>query len=470
MAGTLPSDVSASEISTTAVPTSEGASSQVAPADGPARRAPRVVVGRDGRLSSPALEQALVEGLAEGGVDVVRIGLGPSPMLYFAERSLEQVEGGIQVTGSHNPADHNGFKMVLGGNPFFGRELAALGELAGAGDWSHGTGRIEIHDVSGAYLAALLGALDAGGRIDQPDADAFARLRVGWDAGNGATGPLVERLVAALPGFHHTLFSQVDGRFPNHHPDPTLPENLADLRALVAAKSLDFGVAFDGDGDRIGVVDAHGTIVWGDRLLALFAREILEHAPTAPGAAPAVVGDVKMAQGTFDAIAEAGGTAVMAPSGHSHIKSKMKEIGALLGGEMSGHLFFADRYYGFDDGLYAALRLMALVAGDGQALVRLTAQWPETFATPELRFAVPADRRLAAVAEVTGRLRARGADLVAIDGVRVRETDGWWLLRASNTQDMLTARAESPTREGLARLVAEIDAQLAASGLTRGEG
>ncbi|MCJ1961288.1 phosphoglucomutase/phosphomannomutase PgmG [Novosphingobium mangrovi (ex Hu et al. 2023)] len=423
---------------------------------------PKVVVGRDGRLSSPQLEQALVEGLCESGVAVIRIGLAPSPMLYFAERSLEDVEGGIEVTGSHNPADHNGFKIVLGGRPFFGADLAQLGGMAARADWMEGVGAVEGRDVSSDYIAALRGGLG------QTDPDALARLRVAWDVGNGAAGPLVERLCLQLPGTHHVLHSCVDGRFPNHHPDPTLPENLTDLQALVAAKSLDFGVAFDGDADRIGVVDGQGRIVWGDQLLALLARDILAQS-RGKGAdvRPSVVGDVKMSATTFAQIEAAGGVPVMAPSGHSHIKSTMKTTGAILGGEMSGHLFFADRYFGFDDGIYAAVRMMALVAQGGRSVADLLDSLPRTFATPELRFTVPPARRTAVVAEVGARLAQAGHAPVTLDGLRLDGPDGWWLLRASNTQDMLTARAESTSEEGLARLVAQIDAQLALSGIIR---
>lgn len=416
----------------------------------------RVVVGRDGRLSSPALEQSLIEGLVEGGVDVLRLGIGPSPMVYFAQVSTEGVEGGIQVTGSHNPRDHNGFKFVVRDRPFFGEQLLWLGEIAAAGNWTTGQGRVEDFDVVPAYVSALRGALcDA-------DADTLAQLRIGWDAGNGAAGPVIERLTVTIAGEHHLLFSTVDGRFPNHHPDPTLEENLADLRALVASRNLDFGVAFDGDGDRLGVIDGLGRVIWADQLLAIFVADVLQEHPGAR-----IVGDVKMSQATFDAIERAGGVAVMAPSGHSHIKARMKETGAVLGGEMSGHIFFADRWFGFDDGIYAALRLIALVVRSGRSLAAIRNALPQTFATPELRFAVPAARLRAVVREVAERLRKAGQNVQTIDGLRVSGPDGWWLLRASNTQDMLTARAEGTSAESLERLVAELDDELRLSGIVR---
>lgn len=414
----------------------------------------RVVVGRDGRTSSPELEAALVTGLAAGGVDAVRIGLGPTPMLYFAEASLEQVAGGIQVTGSHNPANHNGFKIVLGGRPFCGEALRELGRRAALGDWSEGSGVSESRDVLDAYVTRLLAALDGLDRA------ALARLRIGWDAGNGAAGPALERLIEQLPGQHHTLFTHVDGTFPHHHPDPTVEANLADLKALVAAKSLDFGVAFDGDGDRIVVVDAKGRVLWGDQLLMILAEDLLLRLPGST-----VIADVKASQALFDRIATLGGRPVMGKTGHSLIKSEMKRIGAPLGGEMTGHLMFADDWYGFDDALYAALRLIAASERLGRSVTAMRDAMPEPFNTPELRVDVDEARKLAVVDEVASRLTADGADMVTIDGVRVATADGWWLLRASNTQDALTLRAESATRDGLDRLLAAARSQLARSGV-----
>jgi phosphomannomutase len=408
----------------------------------------RVAVGRDGRLSSPELEAALVAGLVAAGVDVARIGLGPSPMLYHAERRLA-VDGGIQVTGSHNPADDNGFKMVLGHRPFFGADIAGLADLAARGDVERGAGAVAEVEVCDDYVARLV----AG--------DSIPPLRIGWDAGNGAAGPALERLVALLPGEHHLLFTEVDGHFPNHHPDPTEEKNLTDLRALVAAKNLDFGVAFDGDGDRIGAVDGRGRIVAGDQLLAILAEPVLRAQRGAP-----IVADVKASATLFDRIAELGGRPVMWKSGHSNIKTMMHEIGAPLAGEMSGHLFFAE-LGGHDDALYAAVQLIRAVGASGRTLAHLRDAMPDVVATPELRFAVPQARVGAVIEEVLSRLEAAGAAVDRTDGARVTTPDGWWLLRASNTQAMLTARAEAPDPMSLDRLVAEIDAQLAASGVTR---
>ena len=417
----------------------------------------RVAVGYDGRVSSPMLEHALVEGLTASGCDVVRIGLGPTPMLYYAEASAEDVQGGIQITGSHNPANYNGFKMVFQGRPFFGADILRLGEMAAAGDWDNGSGAVEDRTVIEAYVDRLLEPL-AG--LDRAALDG---LRIGWDAGNGAAGPSLELLAARLPGEHHLLFTQVDGHFPNHHPDPTVEANLADLRALVAAKQLDFGVAFDGDGDRIGAIDGEGRVIWGDQLLMIYAEDVLARHPGAT-----VIADVKASRALFDRVAALGGEPLMWKTGHSLIKSKMKQSGAPLAGEMSGHVFFADSYYGYDDALYAGVRLIAAAARLGRSVTELRGAMPDLHNTPELRFQVDESRKFAVIDEVKARLAATPATVDDTDGVRVTSEDGWWLLRASNTQDVLVARAESDSEAGLARLMEQIDGQLAASGLKRG--
>ena len=416
-----------------------------------------VAVGYDGRVSSPMLERALIEGLTASGCDVRRIGLGPTPMLYFAEASAEEVDGGIQITGSHNPANYNGFKMVFQGRPFFGAQIQEIGRLAAAGDWDDGTGEVETTEVLDAYVDALVTGLDGIGR------DRLGALRIGWDAGNGAAGPALEKLVAKLPGEHHTLFTEVDGNFPNHHPDPTVPENLEDLQRLVAEKNLDFGVAFDGDGDRVGAIDGQGRVIWGDQLLMIYAEDLLQREPGAT-----IIADVKASRALFDRVAELGGKPLMWKTGHSLIKSKMKETHAPLAGEMSGHIFFADTYYGYDDALYGAVRLIAASVRLGKSVTELRSAMPEMLNTPELRFQVDESRKFAAIEEVKQRLARTDADVNDTDGVRVTTPDGWWLLRASNTQDVLVARAESYTQEGLDRLLAQIDEQLAASGLERG--
>jgi len=414
--------------------------------------AKRIAVGRDGRTHSPQLEAELVRGLTESGLDVVRIGVGPSPMLYFATATLG-VDGGIQVTGSHNPADYNGFKMLLNGRSVFGEEIQALGRRAAEGEWKDGSGDVEQVDIVDDYVNRLVQDFSGNG------------FRIGWDAGNGAGGPVLEKLIAKLPGEHFAIYTEIDGTFPNHHPDPTVEANLADLKALVADKGLDFGIAFDGDADRIGAIDAKGRVVWGDQLLMILAEPVLQEQPGAT-----IIADVKASQILFDRIAELGGQPLMWNTGHSLIKSKMKETGAPLAGEMSGHIFFKHRWYGFDDALYAAVRLIEAVTASGKSLTELMDAMPTSVATPEMRFPIDESRKFAVVSEVLGRLSGEGARVNSTDGARVMTDDGWWLLRASNTQDVLVARAEAKDDAGLQRLLSQIDDQLAASGVERTEG
>ncbi|MFM5929881.1 MAG: phosphoglucomutase/phosphomannomutase PgmG, partial [Novosphingobium sp.] len=380
-----------------------------------------------------------------------------TPMLYYAEASMEDVQGGIQITGSHNPANYNGFKMVFFGRPFFGADILKLGEMAAGGDWLDGEGSHERRDILVAYVDRLVEGLKG------ISAETLSHLRIGWDAGNGAAGPALELLAKKLPGEHHLLFTGVDGTFPNHHPDPTEEKNLADLKALVAAKNLHFGVAFDGDGDRIGAIDGEGRVIWGDQLLMIYAEDLLKMAPGST-----IIADVKASSALFDHVSAHGGQPLMWKTGHSLIKSKMKEVSSPLAGEMSGHVFFAHEYYGFDDALYAAVRLIAASARLGKSVTQLRGEMPAMINTPELRFQVDESRKFAVIEEVKARLSASGADVNGTDGVRVSTPDGWWLLRASNTQDVLVARAESESQQGLDRLMGEIDAQLAASGLERG--
>ena len=422
-----------------------------------------VAVGYDGRISSPLLEHALVEGLNASGIDVIRIGMGPTPMLYYAEASMPEVQGGIQVTGSHNPANHNGFKMVLEGRSFYGADIVDLGRIADEGAWISGNGQTTTIDIMDAYVSRLMDEISGIEKIG--GIEEIGRLSIGWDAGNGAAGPVIEALTARLPGQHVLLFTTVDGHFPNHHPDPTVEANLADLREAVVLRRLDFGLAFDGDGDRIGVIDGRGRVIWGDQLLAIFAQDVLQTLPEST-----VIADVKASSALFARIAELGGKPLMWKTGHSPIKSKMKETGAPLAGEMTGHVCFADRYYGFDDALYAAVRLIGASVRLGQSVTQMRDVMPEMVNTPELRFQVDDARKFAVVDEVRERLMAMGAQVNDVDGVRVDTADGWWLLRASNTQDALVARAESSSEAGLARLLAAVDAQLGASGIVRTKG
>ena len=407
----------------------------------------RVAVGRDGRESSPALEAALLRGLTESGVDVVRVGIGPTPMVYYAEAVLE-VDGAVQITGSHNPAEYNGFKMVLQHGPFFGEQIQALGKMAEDGDWDEGTGEITDYDIEDMYVDRLLAGYSGGA------------FRIGWDNGNGSGGRILEKLVKKLPGEHHLLYTEIDGTFPNHHPDPTEEKNLADLKRLVAEKNLDFGLAFDGDGDRLGAIDGQGRVVWGDQLLSILAEPVLRAEPGAT-----IIADVKASQALYDRIAELGGTPLMWKTGHSLIKTKMKETNSPLAGEMSGHIFFAHEYYGYDDAQYAAIRLIRAVRVLGGSLTALKDAMPVMVNTPEMRFQSSEDRKFQVVEEVLARLEAEGADVNKTDGARVNTPEGWWLLRASNTQDVLVARAEAKDQAGLDRLMAMINDQLAKSGV-----
>jgi len=414
----------------------------------------RIMVGYDGRTHSPAFEEELIKGLLSTGAIVERVGLGPTPMLYFAA-AYTKADAGIMVTGSHNPSDQNGFKMLLakhliGGGPIYGAAIRKLAEMAAIDDFVSGLGSVSNNDLREAYITRLL-----------QDYQGTKPLNIVWDCGNGAGGEIVTRLTQKLPGKHTLLFADIDGRFPNHHPDPTEAHNLIDLQQAVAEHKADLGIAFDGDADRIGAVDARGRIVAGDQLLAIYAHEVLK---THPGAA--IIADVKASQILFDKVVALGGKPIMGKTGHSLIKVKMAETNSPLAGEMSGHIFFADKYYGFDDAIYAAVRLISLISVSEKSLAAWRDSLPQTITTPELRFPIDEARKFAVVEEVKARLQKAKAKVNDTDGVRVLTTDGWWLLRASNTQAVLVARAESQSEEGLARLKTQLAEQLQASGVS----
>ena len=408
-----------------------------------------VAVGYDGRLSSPMLEAAVVKGLADCGHRVQRIGRGPTPMLYFSVYHLN-ADAGIMITGSHNPPDYNGFKMMLGKKPFYGAQIQEIGSIATAGEYAAGIGGAETVDLADAYVARLA-----------QDYDGARPLKVAWDAGNGATGDVLQQVVKRLPGTHLLLNERIDGTFPAHHPDPTVPKNLVQLQEAVARERCDFGIAFDGDGDRIGIVDEHGRILWGDQIVALLARDVLAKQPGAT-----IIADVKASQVLFDEITRLGGKPLMWKTGHSLIKSKMAECKSPLAGEMSGHIFFADRYYGFDDALYVGIRFLGMAARSAIGVGALRDSLPQMLNTPELRFDCTETRKFVVVEEVRRRLEQAGANVDATDGVRVSTADGWWLLRASNTQAVLVARCEARTEAGLARLKSALVTELTASGIT----
>lgn len=408
----------------------------------------RVAVGRDGRLSSPVLEQALIEGLTSTGVDVLHVGLGPTPMLYFAVNELA-VDGGIMVTGSHNPPTHNGFKMMLGKTSFFGAAIVRLGEVAAGGAFATGEGQVEEVDLFSRYVDRLV-----------EDYHGTREIKAVWDAGNGSGGAVMAALAERLPGQHTCLFADIDGRFPNHHPDPTVPENLVALVDRVKETGAEIGIAFDGDADRIGVVDSDGRIVWGDQILQILASDVLSRLPGST-----IIADVKASQVLFDEIERMGGKPLMWKTGHSLIKDKMIETGAPLSGEMSGHIFYKDGFYGHDDALYVAVRLLDILARGTRTLKDFRDAMPETFTTPETRFECPESMKFEVVRNVKASLALEGADVDDVDGVRVKTDDGWWLLRASNTQAVLVARAEASSEAGLDRLKAAVVANLRKAGV-----
>jgi phosphomannomutase len=404
-----------------------------------------VAVGRDGRLTSPAIEAALVEGLVEGGMRVSRIGVGPTPKLTFAVRRLG-LHGGIQVTASHNPPNENGFKLLLGPGRVHGSNLQAL--VATEGRAARG-GSVRDVSVEAAYVERL-----------SADASGLKPFKVAWDAGSGATGDAIRALVRRLPGRHVLLNTEIDGRFPCHHPDPAVGANLAQLQAAVRANGCDLGLAFDGDGDRLGAVDGEGEIVWADQLLLFLAADLLtEH----PGAT--VVADVKCSRVVAEGVARLGGRAVTAPSGYVRVCETMEREHALLGGELSGHIFFADRWDGADDALYAAVRvLLALSRGSG-TLADFRKSLPATVATPEARLACADARKAEVVRAVASRVAEAGQFADTVDGLRVSGSDGWWLLRASATEPKLTVRCEGSDEAAVARLKAEVAGHLRACGI-----
>jgi phosphomannomutase/phosphoglucomutase len=410
---------------------------------------PRVVVGRDCRRSSPRLFEALVAGLIDSGADVIDIGVGPTPLMYFGVHHLD-ADGGIMITGSHNPGEDNGFKIMKGKASFFGPDIQKLRERveAGTAPALGPRGSLQTVPISDEYLDEMRQAVTL----------ANTDMGVVIDAGNGSAGPLGLKALRATGLDPVALYCDMNGSFPNHHPDPTVPKNLETLIATVKQKGARVGVAWDGDGDRLGVVDATGEIVWGDRLLALFARDVLKNTPGA-----AVIGEVKCSQSTYDDIAKHGGRPIMWKTGHSLIKTKMKEENALLAGEMSGHFFFKDRYFGFDDGIYAALRLLEILAREQKTVVELLRDLPQGVSTPELRVDCPDSEKAAVVEGVKRRLAGKGK-MTDIDGVRVTYDDGSWaLVRASNTGPVIVLRFEAPSEVRLAEVRREVDAALAAA-------
>jgi phosphomannomutase len=414
-----------------------------------------VAVGYDGRLTSPALAGALCGGFRDVGLNVHLIGRGPTPMLYFAVHHLS-ADAGVMVTGSHNPPDHNGFKFMLGHKTFYGGGIQDIGRIAATAAYALATvyGTLENTQIFDTYVSRILA-----------DAKLSSDLSIAWDPGNGAAGEVAVALSAGLRGNHHLINTVIDGSFPNHHPDPTIPENLRQLQEVVAKNQCDIGIAFDGDGDRIGIIDSDGVVLWGDQILAFLARDVLRRHPGAP-----IIADVKSSQALFDDIERHGGRPIMWKTGHAPIKSKMLEEGSPLAGEMSAHIFFADGYYGFDDALYVAVRFLNIASATPGGVKALRQTLPSLYNTPELRLECGEERKFTLVQEVRDRLIHEGADFSAIDGVRVRRPEGWWLLRASNTQPIVVARAEAASLEGLIHLLDDLTAYLDACGFDPGHG
>ncbi len=411
----------------------------------------KLAVGRDGRLSSPRIFEAFTSGLLAAGADVTDIGIGPTPLLYFAAHHLG-TDGAVQITGSHNPAEDNGLKMMRGKGSFFGRDIQGLAAriVEGRLPSRAGSGKMGTADVSDAYVDALRS------RVRLP---ADHGVRVVLDAGNGAAGPLGVRALEALGFQVDPLFCDIDGRFPNHHPDPTQPKNVQALIDRVRETGAPLGIAFDGDGDRIGAVDEAGEIIWGDKLMILFSRRVLaEH----PGAT--ILGEVKCSETLFSDVRAHGGRALYAKTGHSLIKTRMKEEKALLAGEMSGHIFFADRYFGFDDAIYAAARLLEIVAEEKKPLSALLADVPKTYATPELRVDCADEAKFGVVSQVLEHYKPTHT-VLDIDGARVDFGDGaWGLCRASNTQPVLVLRFEAKTEARLAEIRADMEGVVTRAG------
>jgi phosphomannomutase/phosphoglucomutase len=402
----------------------------------------RIMVGRDCRVSSERLRAALVEGLVEAGRHVVQIEVGPTPLLYFAVNHLD-ADGGVMVTGSHNPPEDNGFKILVGKGTLHGDEIRALAARIERRDFALiPGGYVEDITVGDRYVAWMKGNVRLG-RTD---------LKVVVDAGNGAGGPLGLAVMRALGLDPVALYCDMDGRFPNHHPDPTLPENVAELIETVRRTGADVGIAYDGDADRLGAVDARGEIVWGDKLLVAFGRAVLARHPGA-----AILGEVKCSQTLYDDIAKHGGRPIMWKTGHSLIKAKMKEEHALLAGEMSGHLFFADRYFGYDDAIYASLRLLEILSTSEQGLGEMLADLPPTFVTPEIRVPCPDAIKFKVVAQVLAHYQATH-EVADVDGARINFGDGWGLVRASNTQAVLVLRFEAASEARRDALRREVEA------------
>lgn len=395
----------------------------------------RVVVGRDCRLTSDLYRDLLVSGMLESGLDIVDIGVCPTPLLYFAIRHLDR-EGGMMVTASHNPPEYNGFKICNGFDTIAGVEIQKLRSIFESGNFAAGKGSLEYYDIFTPYADFVVGNISLK-----------RRLRVGIDAGNATGGPIALAILEKLGCEVHPIYCDMDGSFPNHEPDPTVLENLLDLRELVIREKLDVGIAYDGDCDRLGVLDHQGEVVYGDKLMIVFAREILSRRPGS-----VFLAEVKCSKTLYDDIELHGGVAVMGKTGHSLIKAKMKEVDAVLAGEMSGHVFFKDRFFGFDDGIYSSCRLLEILSGTEKKIPELLEGVPLTQTTPEIRIDCPDEIKFEVVERAKREFQAQNLEIIEVDGVRIVFRDGWGLVRASNTQPILVLRYEAETMERLEQI------------------
>lgn len=412
----------------------------------------KVVIGYDGRISSIELKDNLIKGLTECGCEVMDIGLGPTPMLYFGVHFLN-FDAGIMITGSHNPAHHNGFKITLKDSPFFGEQILKLGDIAKAGNFVNKEGKVKHTNILENYANRVVQDSQAFKQSELLDEiDEFLpeerQLKVAWDAGNGAAGEAMKKISQKLKTKNFLLFEKIDGTFPNHHPDPTVEENLHDLREAVLKNNCDLGIAFDGDGDRIGVIDDCGEVLWGDQLMAIFAKSLLEE-----HRGSTIIADVKSSDFLFEIITKYGGKALMWKTGHSFIKAKMKETACPLAGELTGHIFFADKYYGFDDALYASVRLIDILLASNKSLSQIKAELlPKTYSTPEIRVEVLEEEKFKIIENIKDQFHSKKIPFNDVDGVRMSNSEGWWIIRASNTQAVLTAKCEAKSENALEKL------------------